>query len=781
MRLFFIVCLILITVISFDTPPVVRAGNITVNVTCTLVDAIIAANTDAPSGGCPAGSGADVITLDVNVLVATPYQDDLGLPVITSDITIQSGIGDMISGNNTNMHLFVVNTPNSRLALVGLTIQDFRDLSEEIEEGITTPAGGSVIVISNSSAEVYVVNSIIKNNSSVGIMHTFGFGEDVYGGAIYNEGYLEIYNSLLQNNTATAINGVINPKWAAGGAIYNVGTLVIQSSTFDSNHTEASHPDLAMAPGGAIFLESPDAIIRNSTFSNNSVTTSGDSVEFPVGGAIAGAGGGPTIIENTLFSGNTALESESNQGRGGALWISNASGTLSVTNSTFYQNSADIGGAIVTEQNVSTISAVITFNTLLDNTSVLGADAVFVWDTENVVFTGNVITSSNPLEDCAGLTTANGSNNLNLAGDTSCDVISSGNIIPGTHFSTTLTDEGLSVPQFLPLLNVSGNPAVNAVPGCGLTEDQRGLPRDANCDVGSYELQEPPVPTDTPVPPTDTPIPPTDTPMSPTDTPIPPTDTSVPPTDTTVPSTDTPIPPTDTPVPPTDTPVPPTDTPVPPTDTPGSVNLLASATCVDENLAVTISAGDGPFNITASAGVNTPVNGVGVGTTTINGPEKWDNLTVTETGGNGESINLGQFKCRTDERPVPVSPAHRSHTTNLFPTFSWTGITSANNYRIFVFDDPVVANRTVDIRQNSGGPTMMVLSTPLPDGRLFWRVRGRQNRIWSLSSVRFTLFKDPAAPLSALTPVPTIDLNAAPTLSPQPTVAPTFPAPPNSR
>ncbi|MCI0709997.1 MAG: ExeM/NucH family extracellular endonuclease, partial [Chloroflexi bacterium] len=207
------------------------------------------------------------------------------------------------------------------------------------------------------------------------------------------------------------------------------------------------------------------------------------------------------------------------------------------------------------------------------------------------------------------------------------------------------------------------------------------------------------------------------------------TDTPVPPTDTPVPPTDTPVPPTDTPVPPTDTPMPPTDTPVPPTDTPtGPVALVASAACNGPNLDVTISAGDGPFNITASAGVNTPVNGVSVGVTTIIGPEKWDNLTVIETTGDLQSINLGQFKCRSTDRPTPLTPAHQSHTTNAFPLFSWTSITMANNYRVFVFDDKVAANRTVDIRENSGGPTSMTLSVPLPDGRLFWRVRGRQNR-----------------------------------------------------
>ncbi|MCI0712306.1 MAG: M4 family metallopeptidase, partial [Chloroflexi bacterium] len=181
----------------------------------------------------------------------------------------------------------------------------------------------------------------------------------------------------------------------------------------------------------------------------------------------------------------------------------------------------------------------------------------------------------------------------------------------------------------------------------------------------------------------------------------------------------------------------------------GNTPLAATANCVNEDLAVNITAGDGPFNITASAGVNTPVNGVSTGTTTIQGPEKWDNLTVTETGGDTQSLNLGQFKCRSTERPSPITPVHLSHTTNAFPTFSWTSITDANNYRVFVYDEKVPANRTVDIRQNSGGPTSMTLSTALPNARLFWRVRGRQNRIWSLWSVRFTLFKDPVIPVTS--------------------------------
>src|SRR5437762_456005 len=62
--------------------------------TCTLIDAITAANTDAATGGCVAGSGADTIVLQnssVHTLTAVnnTYSGPTGMPVITTEITIE--------------------------------------------------------------------------------------------------------------------------------------------------------------------------------------------------------------------------------------------------------------------------------------------------------------------------------------------------------------------------------------------------------------------------------------------------------------------------------------------------------------------------------------------------------------------------------------------------------------------------------------------------------------------------------------------------------------------
>ena len=59
---------------------------------CSLHDAIVAANTDSPAGGCAAGAGADTIVLSGDVTLSE------ALPLIESVIVIEGG-GHTISGD----------------------------------------------------------------------------------------------------------------------------------------------------------------------------------------------------------------------------------------------------------------------------------------------------------------------------------------------------------------------------------------------------------------------------------------------------------------------------------------------------------------------------------------------------------------------------------------------------------------------------------------------------------------------------------------------------------
>jgi hypothetical protein len=109
--------------------------------TCTLVDAITAANTDATVAGsqCPAGSGADTLVLvpgSTHTLTSVNNTTfgATGLPVVTSTITIQGNGSTVQRGSGA---------PNFRLLAVGttgnLTVQQLT-----LQGGQTSGDGGGV-------------------------------------------------------------------------------------------------------------------------------------------------------------------------------------------------------------------------------------------------------------------------------------------------------------------------------------------------------------------------------------------------------------------------------------------------------------------------------------------------------------------------------------------------------------------------------------------------------------------------------------------------------------
>ena len=72
------------------------AATITVdNTTCTLVDAVAAAETDSMVGGCAKGTGADTIqlTADVTLTAVNNFAilSNNALPLVTTDITVDGG------------------------------------------------------------------------------------------------------------------------------------------------------------------------------------------------------------------------------------------------------------------------------------------------------------------------------------------------------------------------------------------------------------------------------------------------------------------------------------------------------------------------------------------------------------------------------------------------------------------------------------------------------------------------------------------------------------------
>ena len=303
----------LLTALLLASP--VYAADIRLSSSCTLADAIIAANRDQPEGGCPAGRGADTIILTRDITL------DGGLPKITSAIAIE-GNGYAISGDN-RWRIFY--NDGGALTIKDLTMTKgraegdlIRNADGSLKATTAQPLGGAIV---NWDGELSIINSNFSGNSA-----------EYYGGAIYNQGELSISGSTFSGSTFSG-----NSYELDGGAIYNTGELSISDSSFNNN---------SAGRGGAIYNQG-ELSISDSAFSENSAEI--------VGGAICNNSDGELSISDSAFSGNSAFLG------GGAIdnW-----GELSISDSAFSENSAGIvgGGAIRNERRLSIVDGGVIFN-----------------------------------------------------------------------------------------------------------------------------------------------------------------------------------------------------------------------------------------------------------------------------------------------------------------------------------------------------------------------------------------------------------------------------------
>lgn len=206
-------------------PPIPDAPEI-----CPLPEQIVAANTDAPFGTCPAGNGPDIFYLIRDITLEAP------LPQITSDITIE-GNGYTLSGDG-RFRIFDVRA--GTLTINNLTLADGNSGSSYNEQG------GAIRL--RGAARLVINDSTFRNNKAQ------------YGGAIAPEGN----STRLFINNSTFIGNTVE---LAGGAIYSSdgGAISIANSSFISNRAKRGD-----SFGGAISAENPISVdITNSTFIRN--------------------------------------------------------------------------------------------------------------------------------------------------------------------------------------------------------------------------------------------------------------------------------------------------------------------------------------------------------------------------------------------------------------------------------------------------------------------------------------------------------------------------------
>jgi CSLREA domain-containing protein len=282
-------------------------NNIPASTGCTLREAVQAANTDAAFGGCLAGSGSDVIELQVDVNLAIDGETSQA-----GDLDVLEGlIVDGAGGPGGRAHIASDTEDRVFTASADLTLQDLEISGGDVPEEGEPNDGGAVL---SQGAAIEISRSHLHGNHA----------EE--GGAVFSEGPVEVFDSEISNNTAVNYSGAIgmegndltidqstiagnqvldDDEGGFGGGIgqYAGGTLNMDNSTVSGNSAPAGG-GIAFANAAGMSLN-----IENSTIAGNVDTVDGD---FDAGGLLVLSATTGVTIYSTLLAGNTAQGAPSN-------------------------------------------------------------------------------------------------------------------------------------------------------------------------------------------------------------------------------------------------------------------------------------------------------------------------------------------------------------------------------------------------------------------------------------------------------------------------------------
>ena len=273
---------------------------------CTLREAIIAANTNVASGAgfgeCAAGSASGSDVIDVTFVIGTISLSS-ALPNLTSDVNINgSGPGNLTIQRST-----------------AAGTADFRIFT--VNSGVTANISG--LTISNGRLTFGNTGGGVLNKGTLTLLNVTVSGNNVFtaasGGGIMNDGSLTLINSTVSDNFSDS-----------GGGLANRGALVVTNSTVSNNR--------CVFGGGGLYNNSSSAVsLTNSTISGNSA------------GFDNGDGGGLYNQSGTVTLTNITLSANSASQRAGGIFI--LGGTVNLGNSIVANNTAggipyDINGAV---------------------------------------------------------------------------------------------------------------------------------------------------------------------------------------------------------------------------------------------------------------------------------------------------------------------------------------------------------------------------------------------------------------------------------------------------
>ena len=325
----------------------------------------------------------------------------LVLTIDGADKLILDG-GDKYDGTTVTTHsgvrIFTV-AANTTLNLSNTTLQN----------GYLLNGKGAAI---HNSGTLSITDSTIADNWIDASTTSYGVG--IYNAA---SGKLTLTNVNFYDNMGKST--VDETNYVCGGGIANYGTLTITGGVFDGNRSTNN--------GAAIFNASgATATITGTTFTDNRTTgAAGSGVIFSEGNltltqadvtgnysrfGVVHIGKGSALIDSTLFKANTS------NGTSEALYIggSNSTGSVVVTNSTFFGHTGS--GAVGMETTGSTSNYEATFigTTFVNNKQAFAANRYnttslkltfinsIVFDSVKVAFAGADIEYINSIYNASG-------------------------------------------------------------------------------------------------------------------------------------------------------------------------------------------------------------------------------------------------------------------------------------------------------------------------------------------------------------------------------------------
>ena len=193
-------------------------ATIVVDATCSLADAITAANTDTTAGGCTTGAGADEIALTADVTLVD------ALPAVASDIDIQ-GNGFSVSRDQTEEPFRIFEVQGSF---------DFALQNVTVSGGDAGTGRGGAVTLPGYTASLTLTNTTLSGNTAErgGAIYHYGpatlVGSTVSGnsaadgGGIWTQNSLRITEgSLVTGNQATGDGGGIHEFWYGSIRVYD--------------------------------------------------------------------------------------------------------------------------------------------------------------------------------------------------------------------------------------------------------------------------------------------------------------------------------------------------------------------------------------------------------------------------------------------------------------------------------------------------------------------------------------------------------------------------------